>query len=311
MGAVQFIENLDRTSLTVSDADFEANVEAAVSAIAERHRASEEASSAASSSRAPNPTTPGHQRRPSPHMHHVSEKSSLAQAEVTPRNSLDAEHVPPRRSTSMRTQTTQLQHQAQAQGVPIPSPHRPGERLSPGDRDRPSSDDDTDPVSGLLRTIRSPLSTIGRIFADDEPHHPALTPQPGTSPARLSPAQAQAQALAQAQQQRRGSADARVSSQQAPGAPPPSTTRPNVQNPSTGHIQQMSRLQAADAAARQASAESEEARKLQAAEHATVVETLKGMFPGLDREVIDDVVVQKRGRVGEAVDACLGLVGEG
>ncbi|KAL4910692.1 hypothetical protein BDW74DRAFT_164541 [Aspergillus multicolor] len=40
-GAIQFIETLDRTSLTVSDEEFEKNVEAAVSAIAEQHRASE------------------------------------------------------------------------------------------------------------------------------------------------------------------------------------------------------------------------------------------------------------------------------
>src|SRR4051812_39260411 len=39
MGAIQFIENMDRTTLTISDEDFEANVEAAVSAIAEKHRA--------------------------------------------------------------------------------------------------------------------------------------------------------------------------------------------------------------------------------------------------------------------------------
>jgi Rab5 GDP/GTP exchange factor len=38
MGAIQFIENLDRTSLTISDEDFEKNVELAVSAIAEREQ---------------------------------------------------------------------------------------------------------------------------------------------------------------------------------------------------------------------------------------------------------------------------------
>src|SRR4051794_5884111 len=38
MGAIQFIENMDRTTLTISDDDFERNVEAAVSAIAERHK---------------------------------------------------------------------------------------------------------------------------------------------------------------------------------------------------------------------------------------------------------------------------------
>ena len=39
MGAIQFIENLDRTTLTISASEFESNVERAVSAIAERHRA--------------------------------------------------------------------------------------------------------------------------------------------------------------------------------------------------------------------------------------------------------------------------------
>lgn len=39
MGAIQFIENLDRTTLTISASEFESNVELAVSAIAERHRA--------------------------------------------------------------------------------------------------------------------------------------------------------------------------------------------------------------------------------------------------------------------------------
>ena len=37
MGVVTFIENLDRTNLTISDEDFEKNVEQAVSAIAEKN----------------------------------------------------------------------------------------------------------------------------------------------------------------------------------------------------------------------------------------------------------------------------------
>lgn len=37
MGAIQFIESLDRTTLTISDSEFESNVETAVFAIAERH----------------------------------------------------------------------------------------------------------------------------------------------------------------------------------------------------------------------------------------------------------------------------------
>jgi hypothetical protein len=53
---------------------------------------------------------------------------------------------------------------------------------------------------------------------------------------------------------------------------------------------------AQDAAARQASAEDAEARRIQRAEHDTVVETLSNMFPNLDRDVIDDVVKMKEGR---------------
>lgn len=40
-GATQFIETLDRTSLTISDEEFEKNVEAAVSAITERNQSME------------------------------------------------------------------------------------------------------------------------------------------------------------------------------------------------------------------------------------------------------------------------------
>ena len=52
----------------------------------------------------------------------------------------------------------------------------------------------------------------------------------------------------------------------------------------------------AESAARQASAELEQARRIQRQEHAVVVETLAGMFPQLEREVIDDVVRLKEGR---------------
>ncbi|KAL6239074.1 hypothetical protein BDW75DRAFT_251477 [Aspergillus navahoensis] len=55
-GAIQFIETLDRTSLTVSDEEFERNVEAAVSAIAEQNRASEVSDPRTSSESAPGPS---------------------------------------------------------------------------------------------------------------------------------------------------------------------------------------------------------------------------------------------------------------
>lgn len=214
-GAIQFIENLDRTSLTVTDEEFERNVEIAVSQITAQHREAEALSPRGA----------------------FSEKSSLAEPELTPRNSMDVISTSPTRRGMSRLNTS-----------------------SEG-----SSDDS---VAGLLRTIQRPLSTIGKIFSDQETSQerratPSQTPQ---SAPRLSPAAFQ---------------------------PPPEGRAASYD--------------AQEAAARQASAEAAVARRIQLAEHRTVVETLCGMFPNLDKEVIDDVVRQKDGRVGLAVDACLAL----
>ncbi|KAJ5665931.1 uncharacterized protein N7477_008379 [Penicillium maclennaniae] len=233
-GAIQFIETLDRTSLTVSDEEFERNVEQAVSAIAEQNRESESLADKSP----PLPTNPG-----------------PSQSQVGPS----------RRNKS------------------------------------PSSDDDTSaPVAGLLRTIQKPLSTIGRIFSDDgetstsqdRPLQPATTPQPAVAPPRLTP---------NVYQPPRSSTESRKSSDER--------TRPSQDG--SGAQKNLTRvLDAQDAAARQASAEDAEARRIQRTEHDNVVETLSNMFPNLDRDVIDDVVKIKEGRVGLAVDACLALSAE-
>jgi hypothetical protein len=215
MGAVQFIENLDRTSLTISDEDFEKNVEAAVSAIAEKHQA--EVAEA---------------------MPRIPEKSALSRPEVTPRHSMEGESSTPRKSTSSNEY---------------------------------SGDDEKAAMSGLLRTIQRPLTSIGRIFSEESSSShsgPASTPQPGNTP-RMSP-------------------NPRASSDAARGLPQP---------PRQSHdLSVRSRVTAEDAAARQASAELAEAQRMQRLEHANVVETLAGMFPDLDRELISDVVTQKEGR---------------
>ncbi|KAF7853428.1 hypothetical protein EAF04_010719 [Stromatinia cepivora] len=227
MGAVQFIENLDRTSLTISDEDFERNVEAAVSAIAEKHQA-EIASSPVESS----PPT------------QLSEKSPPS------RHSMEGESSAPRRSTSSNE-------------------YEAGDGI-----------DEKAAMSGLLRTIQKPLSSIGRMFSDDPSPYsgPARTPGPGSTPG-MTPSPRVSMEGVQPPQRR------------------PSGRESNVRN----------RMTAEDAAARQASAEAAEAHRLQRAEHENVVETLAGMFPDLDREIISDVVTQKEGRVGLAVDACLAL----
>ena len=227
MGAVQFIENLDRTSLTISDEEFEKNVEAAVSAIAEKHQADV--------SETPPPSQ-------------LSEKSSLSLPEVTPRHSMEGESSVPRQSNEY---------------------------------DRGDGVDEKAAMTGLLRTIQRPLTSIGRIFSEDPSSNsthggPAGTPLPGNT-THLTPSP-------------------RVSTDR-PRSPVRQGNRETVRN----------RMTAEDSAARQASAEAAEAHRIQRAEHSNVVETLVGMFPDLDREIISDVVTQKGGRVGLAVDACLAL----
>ncbi|KAL7925173.1 hypothetical protein ACQKWADRAFT_285269 [Trichoderma austrokoningii] len=222
MGAIQFIENMDRTSLTITDEEFEKSVEAAVSAIAEKHQAM-------------SPKRPQDEQQ----QQIFNEKSRPPES-----SSYDgAGPSAPRRSTDQ------------------------------------SESDITAPITGLLRTIQNPLTTIGRMFSDDGASSSAPRPPP-----------------------------------------PPPIGRPlgfpeNVplQNSSGDDLRDRRRsdsrypLPAEEAAARQASAEVAEAQRLHRAEHANIVETLAGMFPDLDKDIISDVVYQKEGRVGLAVDACLAL----
>lgn len=203
MGAVQFIENMDRTSLTITDDEFEKNVEAAVSAIAEKHRPRSP----------PEPLEPSEKSVPDT-LQPPGESSARRSFESTS----PGDPSTPRRSTSS---------------------------------DGPESEDQA-AITGLLRTIQKPLTTIGRIFSDE-------TSDSGTGPAST------------------------------PRTPARSAGLPEVPG-------EQSVVTAEEAAARQASAEAAEAQRLHRAEHANVVETLAGMFPDLDREVISDVVYQKQGR---------------
>ncbi|KAF7560868.1 hypothetical protein G7046_g3280 [Stylonectria norvegica] len=224
MGAIQFIENMDRTTLTITDDEFEKHVEAAVSAIAERHQA----------------TSPRTSQQPV-----FNEKAGLqSSGEASLRPSFEGqESSTPRRSTSSN------------EGY---------------------AGEDRAAISGILKTIQRPLSSIGRIFSDD-----GGASAPGSSTAPRTPAPPE-----------------RSSPRQSREEP-----RDGAQRPSSRHHE----LSAEEAAARQASAEVAEAQRLHRAEHANIVETLAGMFPDLDKDLISDVVYQKEGRVGLAVDACLAL----
>ncbi|KAF4455396.1 hypothetical protein F53441_2185 [Fusarium austroafricanum] len=211
MGAVQFIENMDRTTLTITDEEFEKHVEEAVSAIAEKHVQS------------PRPT-----QQPV-----FNEKSGPLPGETSSRPSLDGR----------RTSTSNDEYTGEEKAA----------------------------ITGLLKTIQKPLSTIGRMFSDEP--GPSLEAGPSSAPRTPAPPERQSREEPRDHQQ-----------------PPPKHA-----------------LSAEEAAARQASAEAAEAQRLSRAEHANVVETLAGMFPDLDKDVISDVVYEKEGRVGLAVDACLAL----
>ena len=212
MGAIQFIENLDRTTLTVPDEEFEKNVEAAVSAIAEGHEKEL-------------PLPPNHSL--------IQEKSTLSKPEVTQHSSVETEYSASRRPTSSRDA---MQPPAANGGM-----------------------EDNAAVAGLLRTIQRPLSTIGRIFSEDgtsqqRPSSPGRTnmtnvstPQSGMT-RRLSPAVFRPPEDSEERQR------------------PPERSREGDISHDTH------RLNAEDAAARQASAETAEAQRIQRIEHTNVVE---------------------------------------
>ena len=207
-----------------------------------------------------------HQAAAGPPPAQFSEKAA-GRSDGTPRHSMEGESSTPRKSTSSN------------------------------EYDSSDGLDEKAAMSGLLRTIQRPLSSIGRIFSEEPSSSqsgPVKTPLPGNTP-RMSPAPRPSSEI-QRTQPRSRSQDASI----------------------------RKRMTAEDAAARQASAEAAEAHRIARSEHANVVDTLAGMFPDLDREIISDVVTQKDGRsvnlyssdssrltcfirVGLAVDACLAL----
>lgn len=106
-------------------------------------------------------------------------------------------------------------------------------------------------MAGLLRTIQKPLSTIGRIFSETDAQGGPTPPQPQpVAQQRLS-----SPTLLNTHQIDEG----RRSAERQRG-------REDITP------QQISKLDAQEAAARQASAEAAEARRIQRAEHNNVVE---------------------------------------
>ena len=159
----------------------------------------------------------------------ISEKAEPSRPELSPRNSLDTEWHP--------------------------------QRSSEGFNSSEDANEENAAVAGLLRTIKKPLSSIGRIFSEDantqgspQSHqnvrlHDIQANAPPETPRRLSPAVFQPPRSAS--QQGRTSVEG--------------GDRQTVKSP--GFV-------ASEAAARQASAEAAEARRIQRAEHKDVVESV-------------------------------------
>ncbi|KAK6530182.1 hypothetical protein TWF694_003550 [Orbilia ellipsospora] len=254
-GAIQFIEGLDRSSLTINDEEFERNVEEAVRRIAE---IKEPISPVVGMNKGVSGTIDSAM---------VQQRSLSLSAAVT--------GGPSTTGASDERGNTERRKSMDA---------RPdGNNTSGG-----GVEDEKAAVAGLLSTLQKPLSTIGRIFGDGSSHAqlqpmttdggPVNTPLPGNTP-RTSPGPHE---TSEGQKSSNG-------------------------QPSAKYLQQKAALEAAESAARQASAETAEAVRIQRAEHENTVGILASMFPDLDKDIIDDVVRLKEGRVGLAVDACLAL----
>ena len=245
MGAIQFIENLDRTALTISGSEFERNVEMAVSAIAERHR----------------------------------EEVPLSERHLdikTPASS-EVEMV-----AHTLTQTAESAEKGLDSGIAM---------------------------TGLLRTMQKPLTSMGRIFSEEKPTsqhslkgtRPEDTPRLDSSPSTgLSPVVFQPP---------RNSSDGRRT---------PDDIRDTPNNTTT----QAAKSIGNDIRLGQTSSEVVQVQRLRRDEHNDVVElvspnvnlihahtfrssTLVNMFPGLDKELIEDVVRIKQGRLERPFSYCV------
>ncbi|KAF3913027.1 hypothetical protein ABW21_db0203696 [Orbilia brochopaga] len=222
-GAIQFIEGLDRNSLTIDDEEFEQNVEEAVKKIAEKK----------------DPVSPV--------------------LGTTPRGSVSEAVDPSRRASA-----------SAASGETGADRRR---SLDSRTADHGASgvvEEEKAAVASLLQTLQRPLSTIGRIFGDDSSSQTQQTQRSSTPQPQVRPM----------------SKDGPVSTplpgntpRTSPGphetAPPGQQQQPAPANgfPGARYLQPTpaTPFDAAESAARQASAETAEAMRIQRAEHENVV----------------------------------------
>lgn len=136
------METLDRTSLTISDQEFENNVEAAVSAIAEGHSSPKRFPSSVASQDTNGTKT----------LHAAARKfagatnASPRMSQVNLLQSIDAGRVSGSQPSNSRKGSLAVEANSES--------NRPGE-------------EDRAAVASILRSIQRPLSSIGRIFSED------------------------------------------------------------------------------------------------------------------------------------------------
>ncbi|KAI5305623.1 hypothetical protein KEM56_003843 [Ascosphaera pollenicola] len=241
-GAVQFIETLDRTGLTITDEEFEKNVEAAVSTIAKKDRERERASFEA-------------QER---------ERERREQKE--------------RRATSQRRVLQDSRNSSRARR----------------DSNNENNSYEESPVTGILRSIQKPLSTLGRIFTD-ESDSSAEPLSPPSSPLRPPP-DARQPLVAQHVEPERSTTPGRQQQRES--------SQPERLSAEESRARQASRQEIRRAVSHEENVIAAEARRIQRNEHHDVIETLSSMFPNLDRDVIDDVVKVKGGSIGDPRPKC-------
>ena len=232
-------------------------MESAVSAIAEGHDVEESQPRNPSSTLDKRPSN--FNRLTSPHRVMMTEKSSISRPEVTPRNSFDAERIPPRVHLS------------------------PARKNSAYDAAGSSNaSEEGAAVAGLLRSIQRPLSSIGRMFSDEpsladkqqEQPRPQRRGQHLRSPPRRSSADPpRARTMQRAEDESRLPPDSQSHRRSSEDA-----GRPSARS-SRGHERVgRGQMTAEDAAASHASAETAEAERIQRAEHRVIVEYAKLNF---------------------------------
>lgn len=233
VGAVAFLETLDRSRLSISDDEFEANVEQSVKSIAEKRSKAEERL--------------------------LSQPPDTPERKLSPRPPVTAEAAVSETTAAQQPAGTETEtSNTEAAGASTSAGASAGGSASEqpaGGTETPTGMNASTVLMNSAGLLAAPFKSLSRMFEAD--------PNEETSTAENSDAE--------------------------PDKKPPHVSPEEL-------------------AARQVSAEEHEAQRIYREEFVNVTATFRQMFPKLDQEIIEDVLREKEGRVGPAVDACLALL---